>query len=188
MNLTIPNILSLARIGLIPLFVIAVLQGQPLKSLVIFAIAGISDAVDGFIARYFDQESALGAVLDPIADKFLLSTAYVILAIPGRHPGLQIPIWITVLVLARDITILIISMVLFLVHRIEKFKPTIVSKINTALQITAVVLVLVSGVIGGVDRLALVALYGVVGFTILSGLLYVPIINRLVASETDAQA
>ncbi len=193
MNLTLPNLISLARMGLIPLFVIAVLEGEPLNGLVIFAIAGISDGVDGFIARYFNQRSPLGAVLDPIADKLLLTTAYVMLAIPNTHPGLQIPLWITVLVLARDISILLISVTLYLVHKIESFPPTVLSKVNTALQITAIVLVLVSGLRQDFERLALVTLYAVATLTILSGLMYVPIINRLVggsgsSAPPDAQA
>jgi hypothetical protein len=105
MSLTVPNLLTLARMGLIPFFIIAVLDGQALRALAIFCLAGITDALDGFIARFFGQRSALGAYLDPIADKLLLTSAYVMLAIPGLHSGVLIPIWVTVLVIAPAVAL-----------------------------------------------------------------------------------
>ncbi len=108
MNLTVPNLLSILRMGLIPWFVISVLDGNATQALWIFAIAGVTDALDGFIARFWHQQSALGAYLDPLADKLLLVTAYVMLAIPNLRIGLVIPAWVTALVITRDVVIVVV--------------------------------------------------------------------------------
>ena len=105
MSWTIPNLLSLLRIVLVAPFLLALLRGEPMTALAIIVAAGVSDALDGFIARFFHQQSQLGAYLDPIADKLLLTSAYVALALPGIHPGMRVPAWITLLVLARDVLI-----------------------------------------------------------------------------------
>jgi len=183
MNLTIPNLLSLFRIGLLPIFVIVVLDGNAGRALALFAIAGITDLLDGFIARYFDQASPLGAYLDPVADKLLLMTAYVLLAIPGDRPWLVIPVWIAVLVIARDIAILVIALVLFLSVGIRDFEPSWVSKWNTFFQIVSVVLVLASGVRPSLAIAAQWSLYAVVTTTTISGLSYVSITNAMVSGR-----
>lgn len=187
MSLTIPNLISLIRMGLTPLFIIAVLEQRPQRALVIFAIAGVTDALDGLIARYFNQHSALGAYLDPIADKLLLTAGFVVLAIPKVHEGVVIPLWITVLVLARDLTILVVSLVLQLTVSIKEFPPLGLSKVNTAVQITAIILVLITGLTPAADTLALATLHVVAALTILSGLLYIRHVNGLLAKHHDAK-
>ena len=187
MNLTLPNLITLARMGLVPWFLIAVLHGDSVMALWIFLIAGFSDGLDGFIARFFNQRSVLGAYLDPIADKILLTTAFVILAIPGKHPGLLVPVWVTVLVLARDFLILVISLVLFLAHAVNRFPPARISKMTTAVQIAAVLLVLASGVFEGLSDLTLIVLYAAATFTVASGLYYIWLTNRLVVEKQGAQ-
>ena len=87
---------------------------MPTQALWIFAIAGVTDALDGFIARFWHQQSALGAYLDPLADKLLLVTAYVMLAIPNLRTGLVIPAWVTALVITRDVVIVVVALVLHL--------------------------------------------------------------------------
>ena len=114
MNLTIPNLLSILRMGLIPWFAISVIDGDATRALWIFAIAGVTDALDGFIARFWRQQSALGAYLDPLADKLLLVTAYVMLAIPNLRLGLVIPAWVTALVITRDVVIVVVALVMHL--------------------------------------------------------------------------
>lgn len=175
----LPNLITLARMGLVPLFIISVLQGSPVKALVVFAAAGASDALDGFIARVFDQQTAIGATLDPIADKLLLASAYVVLAVPGMWPGVAIPVWITVLVIGRDVLILTVALVLSVVADVGGFRPSLLSKINTAMQIVAVCLVLGSGVTAGLGPWALVALHLVAALTIASGLGYLARAHRL---------
>ncbi|HET9211614.1 MAG TPA: CDP-alcohol phosphatidyltransferase family protein [Thermoanaerobaculia bacterium] len=176
MTFTIPNLLSLLRMGLIPLFVILVMNGSSGKALLLFIVAGVTDALDGFIARFWKQQSLLGAYLDPIADKLLLTTAYVVLSIPSLNHGTQIPAWITILVIARDVLIVVVALVLYLAAGIRKFPPSVLSKINTILQVVAVVLVLVSGVFRDLRWIELVAdtaLYLVAGLTVASGLYYI---------------
>jgi cardiolipin synthase len=170
---TIPNLLSLLRMGLIPLFIIAVLQGQSTKALLIFLIAGLTDAMDGFIARFWNQKSPLGAFLDPIADKLLLTSAYVVLSFPTLNHGAQIPLWVTVLVIARDVLLVAVGLILYLAGGVRAFPPTLLSKINTVFQVTAVVVVLFSGPVPQLEGIAEWLLIAVAGLTVASGLDYI---------------
>jgi cardiolipin synthase len=181
--MTVPNLLSILRMGLIPIFVLAVLDGRPGRALVVFAVAGVTDALDGFIARFWNQRSALGAYLDPAADKLLLVSAYVVLAIPGLHSGLAIPVWVTALVITRDVVIVVVALILYLAGGVTRFPPTPVSKVNTAVQIAAVILVLLSGVAGGFEAPATWAVFAVAGLTLLSGIDYVWRTNRMAAKS-----
>lgn len=173
MKFTIPNFLSLLRMGLIPLFIIAILDGESRKALLIFAIAGLTDAMDGFIARFWNQQSLLGTYLDPIADKLLLTSAYIVLSFPTLNHGAQIPLWVTVLVIARDVLMVAVALILYLAAGVKKFPPTVLGKINTALQVVAVVLVLFSAILRQLEPVAEWALIAVAGLTVVSGLNYV---------------
>jgi cardiolipin synthase len=144
--ITIPNLLSLLRMGLTPLFLISVVNGQSVAALATFAAAGITDALDGYIARTYGQQSRLGAYLDPIADKMLLMSAYVVLAIPGLHHGALIPAWVTVLVIARDLIIVTIALVSYLALGTRRFQPNLLSKVNTIVQVVTAIAVLASAV------------------------------------------
>ncbi len=183
MTFTIPNLLSLLRMGLVPLFIIAVLDGELRKAFLVFLVAGITDALDGFIARFANQQSLLGAYLDPIADKMLLTSAYVTLAIPSLNHGAPIPIWITVLVIARDVLILVMALVFYLAAGVRKFPPSILSKITTAVQVIAVVLVLTSAFWPGLEPVATWLLFLVALLTVASGLAYVVRAPRLLAGN-----
>ena len=187
MSLTIPNLLSLLRMGMVPFFIIAVIDGHPRRALALFLIAGVTDALDGAIARIFKQQSLLGAYLDPIADKLLLTSAYVALSFPALNHGTQIPVWVTVLVIARDVLIVAVALVLFLALGIKKFPPTVLSKVTTVAQVTAVVAVLVSGVLPDSEPFALGLVYLVAGLTVASGLDYIVRTNRRVG-ERDRNA
>lgn len=135
--MNIPNILTLFRILLVPIFVILLIYGYSFYAFLAFIIAGITDALDGFIARFFNQKTVLGAYLDPIADKLLLVTSYIVLAVIGI-----IPAWLTVLVISRDIYILMGVAVLFFNNRSPEIKPTILGKVSTFTQIATVVIAL----------------------------------------------
>ena len=176
MTFTIPNLLSLFRMGLIPLFVILMMNGDLRKALLVFVVAGVTDALDGFIARFWHQQSPLGAYLDPMADKLLLTTAYVMLSIPSLNHGTVIPAWITILVIARDVLMVSVALVLFLAVGVKRFPPSVLSKVNTILQVAAVVLVLVAGSFPDLRSIELAAdttLYLVAGLTLASGLHYI---------------
>lgn len=182
MKFTIPNLLSVLRMGLVPLFIIAVIDGESTKALVIFVAAGVTDALDGFIARFANQQSLLGTYLDPIADKILLTSAYVSLSIPSLNHGVQIPLWITVLVIARDLLLVVVALILYLAAGVRTFPPSILSKLNTVAQVAAVLVVLISGVLPGLEAVATTLLYVVAVLTVSSGLDYV--YRRAVGSQT----
>lgn len=135
--MNLPNALSLLRILLIPVFVIFCIHKKFDKALVIFIIAGISDALDGFFARVLNQKTVIGAYLDPIADKLLLVTAFVTLSILKF-----IPSWVSVVVISRDIIIATGIMILFLIDTKVEMKPVLLSKLNTLFQTVTIILIL----------------------------------------------
>lgn len=181
MTLSVPNLFSLLRLGLIPFFVIALLNGDAGKGLLLFVVAGVTDALDGYMARVLKQTSALGALLDPIADKLLLTTAYVMLTVQGANASMvRIPVWVTVLVIARDVLILTVALALSLAADVRKFPPTLLSKVNTVVQILGVILVLASGLTARVGTVAEICVYLVALLTLASGVDYIHRANRIV--------
>ncbi len=137
------NQLTLLRMLLIPAFVILVVYGHLGWALIVFMTAGATDAFDGLIARWSDQKTTLGAWLDPMADKLLLVTTFVVLTIPGLGLANRLPIWLTVLIISRDVGIVLTVAVVNLAVGPRTFKPSIYGKIATATYIfTAVVAML----------------------------------------------
>jgi cardiolipin synthase len=167
--MNIPNLLTLLRIILVPVIVILLIQGSFLKALIVFIVAGLSDALDGFLARILHQQSVLGAYLDPIADKALLASSFVTLSILHILPG-----WLTVIVISRDFIILLGISVLSIMSVSVEIRPVFVSKVTTALQLITVLMALVSRALpGGFHELPLLAIYWLTAFfTIISGLNY----------------
>ncbi|MEP7012819.1 MAG: CDP-alcohol phosphatidyltransferase family protein [Acidobacteriota bacterium] len=194
MSLTIPNLLSLLRMALVPVFIIAVRYGEPKKALLIFLAAGITDALDGFIARIAKQQSLLGTYLDPIADKLLLTSAWVVLAIPNLGQSAPVPLWVTILVISRDLLILIVALVLYLALGVRNFPPTVISKVTTVVQVTTVVVVLIAGIAANetarlavaLDFLADFFIYLTAALTLASGLYYVYRSSSLVGDKDRA--
>jgi cardiolipin synthase (CMP-forming) len=135
--LSIPNLITLARIILVPIVVWAITSDQMLAAFALFLAAGISDAVDGFLAKRFHMTSELGAYLDPLADKALIVSIYVALGIAGA-----LPISLVILVVSRDIMIISGFMLSWLVGKPMPVKPLPVSKVNTVAQIVLATLVL----------------------------------------------
>lgn len=133
----IPNIITLARIMLVPIVVWAIASNQMEIAFAVFIVAGVSDAVDGFLAKRFNMTSELGALLDPLADKALLVSIYIALGIWGA-----IPRWIVILVVSRDIMIVSAVIVSWLFGKPVQMKPLMVSKLNTAAQVAFAALVL----------------------------------------------
>jgi len=140
MKMTIPNLITSIRIILVPIFVIYLINDKILDALVVFVVAGLSDAADGFIARVFDQKSKLGTYLDPLADKILLVTAFVVLAVMDL-----IPPWLTVVVISRDVLILLGVLILFLNGTDFTVRPSFLSKMTTCIQLGTVFVVLSKG-------------------------------------------
>lgn len=189
MTFTIPNLLSILRMGLVPLFIIAIVDGKLTHALGIFVLAGLTDLLDGLIARFWHQQSLLGAYLDPIADKILLISAYATLSVPSLNPGAQIPLWVAILVIARDVLILIICLIMYLALGVSRFPPTLISKATTVVQIATVFLVLLAAFAPPVETAATVAIYLTALLTVLSGFNYVFRANRMAVSgeETGAE-
>jgi len=135
--MTVPNLITSIRIILTPVFIIYLINDEILPALVLFVLAGVSDAADGLIARLFNQKSELGAFLDPLADKILLVAAFVLLSVKN-----SVPLELTVVVISRDILILLGVLILFLNGQDLTIKPSVLSKITTCLQLATVFLVL----------------------------------------------
>jgi cardiolipin synthase len=135
--LSIPNIITLGRILLVPIIVWAIGSQQQMIAFVLFLAAGLSDAVDGFLAKRFNMTSEIGALLDPLADKALLVSIYVALGIAGA-----IPVWIVILVVSRDIMIVGAVIVSWLLDKPVPLRPLMVSKLNTVAQVAFAALVL----------------------------------------------
>ena len=135
--LTVPNQITLLRLGFIPFFLILMSYEEYRWALAILVVAGLSDGVDGLLARKLNQRSSLGAYLDPIADKLLLSSSFVILAMKK-----QIAWWLTIIVLSRDVIILMVAAVIILIFGYRPFPPSILGKATTMFQIILVFTVL----------------------------------------------
>jgi cardiolipin synthase len=167
-NITIPNLLTIIRILLTPLFVIFLIREHFDLALLVFVAAGVSDGLDGFIARYFDQRSTLGAILDPIADKMLLIAAFVSLGVLSI-----IPYWLTVVVITRDVVILLGVAIFSLLNIDFEINPSIVSKMTTVLQVITVCLALLRFDRSGLAELQMIFFWLTALFTTLSGLHYI---------------
>ncbi len=175
--MNIPNLLTVGRMILIPLLVIFLMDGRTELAWLVFLCAAISDALDGLIARLWNQQTTLGAFIDPIADKLLIGTSYVTLAVLHRLPG-----WLAVIVLSRDLLILIGVGLLLLFEKPLEIKPSLDSKLTTLLQILAICYFL------GGDRLTMLQpaepylLFVTAAITMFSGFHYLVIGLRILGN------
>jgi cardiolipin synthase len=164
-----PNLLTLLRICLMPLLVSAILDNRFGLSFGLFVAAGLTDALDGALARWLKQRTVLGQYLDPVADKLLLSTLFLVLT----HKNL-IPVTITALVFGRDVGILLVAALLYAAVGRREFNPSLFGKLNTVAQVMAVAVVLLHQIYDArwVVGLQKVALYATMVLTVASGLHY----------------
>jgi cardiolipin synthase len=164
-----PNLLTLLRICMAPFLVAAILENRFEIGFILFVVAGLTDALDGLLARWLKQRTVLGQYLDPVADKLLLSTLFLVLL----HEGLM-PVRVTVLVFGRDVCILLVSAILYAAAGRREFKPSIFGKANTLAQVLAVAVVLLHQLTQAPWVVALrgFALWATMVFTVLSGLHY----------------
>ena len=180
MTINIPNSLTLIRILLTPLFVIFLLKDLLSFALLVFTIAAISDALDGLFARYFNQHTELGAYLDPIADKLLLTSAFVSLAILKIVPG-----WLTVIVISRDILILL-GVTIFAMTNINfDVRPSIASKCTTVAQLSTVFLALLDPKLPDFYMIQWLLYWLTAGLTIISGLHYIYIGMNIIQDVSE---
>jgi cardiolipin synthase (CMP-forming) len=172
---TVPNQLTFLRLIFLPLFVIAIKYGNWRTALGILALAGVSDGLDGLLARGLNQKTPLGAYLDPIADKLLLSSSYFVLALKGKLQW-----WLTILVLGRDVLLLAACAVILITVGYRPFPPSIWGKATTFFEIFLVVVVLLAAVWSdrALGDLRYLLSYVVAAFVLLSGIHYSITVSR----------
>jgi cardiolipin synthase (CMP-forming) len=171
--LTAANQLTLLRLALVPVFALFMLYGWPGWALVTFVVASVTDLFDGIIARRTGQLTTIGAWLDPMADKLLVATMFVMLTVPGLGFPQRLPVWLTVLVLSRDIAIVLTVTVVNLAVSRRTFRPSALGKLATAIYLLTGVVALYANVRG--ERMVLVDWFGYAALvvTLASGIQYV---------------
>jgi len=152
----IANQITILRIFMIPIFIIFLGYNQPLYALIVFLIAGITDALDGFLARKLNQVTTIGKILDPIADKALLLSAFIF--IYNSNLDVKFPFWYIVIVISRDLYILVGSLIIYLLKGHIDIKPSILGKATTFFQILSVITVLIANI----TFVPFEAIYGVI--------------------------
>ncbi|HYE15857.1 MAG TPA: CDP-alcohol phosphatidyltransferase family protein [Pyrinomonadaceae bacterium] len=194
---TVPNLLTVVRMALIPVFVGALYYQRFGWALAVFVAAGLTDGLDGLFARRFNQYSQLGQILDPIADKLLLVTSFVTLSMPSvmepsalvqPHPRhLPIPFWVTAAVISRDIFIIVGAAAINVVTGFRGFRPSRLGKVNTVVQIGAIVLVLVAAVFPPLRGYLPTVYTTVFSFAVISGVHYVFWASKLLSEDRQAR-
>lgn len=177
--MTLPNFITVARFIMVPLIILAMMKNQMLAAFLLFMLAGISDGLDGFIARNFDQKSELGTWLDPVADKFLLVSVFIMLGSLGVLPS-----WLVLFAVSRDGLIVGAVVLSSLMENPVEMRPLLISKANTLFQIVLLILVLAD--LAGLARLdALIGwmIYAVAGLTVASAAAYLVTWLRHMAGE-----
>ena len=166
--MNLPNSITLGRLLSVPIAVYLIMHSAYLAAFLLFLLAGVSDALDGYLAKRNNQTTELGAILDPLADKVLLVSVYATLGLQGSLPN-----WVVMLVIFRDLLIVSGVVILFLVRLDVKMRPLIVSKINTATQIALAALVLAElGLELDITGLVSAMMYVVGATTVISGASY----------------
>lgn len=187
--ITVPNLLTIFRMVLIPVFVTLLFYQRFLLALAVFVLAGVTDGLDGLFARRFDQRSQLGTVLDPIADKLMLVTAFVVLSMRSVFPQplpshLPVPFWVTVAVISRDVFIVVGAAAINIMTGFRGFRPSWLGKLNTTVQIVAIAIIIFAASFPYGTGYYLPTLYVVVfTFAILSGGHYVFFASRLLNED-----
>jgi cardiolipin synthase len=132
---TLPNLLSLSRILLTPVFIAMMVQKRPWASFIVFLAAGATDALDGFTARWLKLRSTVGLWLDPLGDKVLLTAAFIVLTIPGLAQPNTLPLWLTLVCVGRDVAIGLGALVIIVLRGKRSFPPTLAGKASTVCQV-----------------------------------------------------
>jgi len=190
---TLPNLLTVFRMVLIPVFASLLFYQRFVLALVVFVLAGVTDGLDGLLARRFNQKSQLGTILDPIADKLMLVTAFVVLSMRSVFPQplpshLPVPFWVTVAVISRDVFILVGAAAINVVTGFRGFRPSMLGKINTTVQIAAIAAIIFAASVPFGTGYYLPTVYTIVfAFAVLSGTHYVFFVSKLVNEDRRAE-
>lgn len=166
--LNLPNTLTITRIVIIPIFITAVIYKRYDYALYLFVIAALTDTLDGLIARLTNQKTVLGTFLDPLADKFLLVTSFILFSING-----WLPKWLTITVISRDIIVIIGWVLIYLITHTSNVEPTITGKAAIAMQLILLCYVLLEINIASLPEINKVLIWATAALTIISGLHYI---------------
>jgi cardiolipin synthase len=171
--LTAANQLTLLRMFLVPVFALCMLYRFPGWALVTFCIAGVTDAFDGWVARRAGQPTTLGAWLDPMADKLMLTSSFVVLTIPGLGLANRLPFWLTALVISRDVLIVVTVAIVNLAIGRRTFRPSMFGKVATGTYIVTAVIAMLFNFRGYHSPMVDVCVYASLAITLVSGFHYI---------------
>jgi len=185
--LTAANLLTVLRLILIPVFVTAAYYQNFDWALIVFLVAAITDGLDGLVARAFNQKTQLGAILDPMADKLLLVTAFIVLSFPRFTVTPPIPFWLTATAISRDVFIVLGALVINMTTGFSGFRPSLPGKLNTFVQIVMIVFFLTANAFELFMRFLPAAFYVTLAITAFSGIHYIWHVNRLMNEQEIQQ-
>lgn len=186
--LTISNQLTLARMAMVPAFILLVVYGMLGWALIVFLAAGVTDMLDGWMARWLHQRTVLGAYLDPIADKMLLTTSFLVFSFKSIPVPNHIPIWATVLFLSRDVIIVVSSLLIYIATGFREFRPSLYGKVTTVLQLAAVLVTIFFNYLGHRSLIARNTVFAAVAATVFSGIHYIVLTRRRLAEPVTVPA
>lgn len=181
---TVANLLTILRLVLIPVFVTAIFYNRFLVALAVFFTAALTDGLDGLVARAFNQKTPLGEILDPMADKLLLVTAFIVLTLPGYTILPPLPFWLTATVISRDLFIVLGALVINMTTGLNRFPPSIPGKLNTLVQVVSIVTFLTANVLHDqieaqiLENILRPIYYLTLAMAVISGLHYIHHVNR----------
>jgi len=181
-SLTAANQLTILRMLIIPAFVIVMLYDYHGWALALFVTAGLTDALDGLIARWTGQKTTLGAWLDPMADKLLLVTTFVMLTLPGGQAN-RFPVWLTVLVISRDVAIVLTVAIVNMAIGSRTFRPSILGKIATAVYIVTCGAALLFNYLDRASPAVDLLIYASLAITLVSAAHYIILTTRIIAES-----
>jgi len=179
-TLTLANQLTLLRMLLIPAFVLLVVYGHFGWALTVFVTAGVTDGLDGLIARWSGQKTSLGAWLDPAADKLLLVSTFIVLTLPGLGLANRLPLWLTALIITRDVCIVLTVAIVNLAVGPKTFRPSLFGKVATATYIATAVVAMFFNYRGYASPVVTAFVYASLTITLVSGLHYILHASRIV--------
>src|SRR6476659_10374003 len=186
---TLPNLLTVFRMVLIPVFVSLLFYQRFVLALAVFISAGITDGLDGLLARRFNQKSQLGTILDPIADKLMLVTAFIVLSMRSVFPQplpshLPVPFWVTIAVISRDVFIMVGALAINMMTGFRGFRPSWLGKLNTIVQISGIAAIMFAPSVPRYTGYFLPTAYAAVfAMASLSGLHYIFFASKLMNED-----
>jgi cardiolipin synthase (CMP-forming) len=191
MGLTLPNVLTIFRMVLIPLLITLILSNHPGWALLVFILAGVTDGLDGLVARRYKQSSRLGAFLDPTADKLLMTACFIVLSIPDHPRSIpefeianHIQVYVTIVTISRDVFIVMLALLIHLTSGVASFPPSALGKLTTLTQILMVGIVMLLNTLNQPAPILVLGMgWFTIALTVASGLHYIYRASRLAESQ-----